>query len=255
MKGWEVQDSLCVFFNNLLWCSLHIIVYESPNIVCRVFLFNSVVQVKVCFFNLLWCCLHSIVCKSLNSVHICMVQQCKPECVVKAAAVGRRQPPVAPSFPPGPSRRSIISWHRAARFRGFEARLATSPQHFPHQHPPASIGTTWPYNIRLGEQWLILFASDLLSLLCREALQCTESKRSAKESRMPMCGPKTAACCTVLSTWGLIQLGITGVFMYLGSPALVEDIPLAENRCWDCETKLLLVVTISGVLFTMFWLM
>jgi len=47
---------------------------------------------------------------------------------------------------------------------------------------------------------------------------------------MPMCGPKTAACCTVLSTWGLIQLGITGVFMYLGSPALVEDIPLAENR-------------------------
>lgn len=46
-----------------------------------------------------------------------------------------------------------------------------------------------------------------------------------------MCGPKTAACCTLLSTWGLVQLGITGVFMYLGSPALVEDIPLAENRC------------------------
>ena len=48
---------------------------------------------------------------------------------------------------------------------------------------------------------------------------------------MPICGPKTAACCTVLSTWGLVQLGITGVFMYLGSPALVEDIPLEENRC------------------------
>ena len=58
-----------------------------------------------------------------------------------------------------------------------------------------------------------------------------------------MCGPKTAACCTVLSTWGLIQLGITGVFMYLGSPALVEDIPLAENRCSACETKVFFVVT------------
>ena len=45
-----------------------------------------------------------------------------------------------------------------------------------------------------------------------------------------MCGPKTAACCTILSTWGLVQLGITGLFMYLGSPALVEDIPLEENR-------------------------
>ena len=44
-----------------------------------------------------------------------------------------------------------------------------------------------------------------------------------------MCGPKTAACCTVLSTWGLVQLGITGIFMYLGSPALIEDIPLEEN--------------------------
>ena len=48
---------------------------------------------------------------------------------------------------------------------------------------------------------------------------------------MPICGPKTAACCTVLSTWGLVQLGITGIFMYLGSPALIEDIPLEENRC------------------------
>ena len=46
-----------------------------------------------------------------------------------------------------------------------------------------------------------------------------------------MCGPKTAACCTILSTWGLVQLGITGVFMYLGSPALIEDIPLQEDRC------------------------
>ena len=57
-----------------------------------------------------------------------------------------------------------------------------------------------------------------------------------------MCGPKTAAFCTILSSWGLVQLGITGVFMYLGSPALIEDIPLQENRCQItrmCPLKLL----------------
>ena len=32
---------------------------------------------------------------------------------------------------------------------------------------------------------------------------------------MSVCGPKTAACCTILSTWGLLQLGATGLAMYL----------------------------------------
>jgi len=44
---------------------------------------------------------------------------------------------------------------------------------------------------------------------------------------------QTAVCCGLLSSWGAIQLGITGVFMHLGSPALVEDIPLEDDNNWN----------------------
>ena len=46
---------------------------------------------------------------------------------------------------------------------------------------------------------------------------------------MPLCGPKLSMCCSVLSAWGMVQLGLTGLFFYLGSPALIEDIPLLEK--------------------------
>jgi len=46
---------------------------------------------------------------------------------------------------------------------------------------------------------------------------------------MTVCGPNLSICCSVLSAWGMLQLGLTGLFFYLGSPALVEDIPLLEK--------------------------
>lgn len=46
---------------------------------------------------------------------------------------------------------------------------------------------------------------------------------------MPLCGTKLSLCCTVISAWGLLQLGLTGVFFFLRSPALVEDIPMHEQ--------------------------
>ena len=46
---------------------------------------------------------------------------------------------------------------------------------------------------------------------------------------MAVCGPKLSMCCSVLSAWGMFQLGLTGLFFYIGSPALVEDIPLLEK--------------------------
>ena len=52
---------------------------------------------------------------------------------------------------------------------------------------------------------------------------------SCYRSVMPLCGAKVSMCCTVVSAWGLIQLGLTGVFFYIGSPALVEDIPFNEQ--------------------------
>ncbi|XP_056637796.1 ribonuclease kappa-B-like [Diorhabda carinulata] len=45
---------------------------------------------------------------------------------------------------------------------------------------------------------------------------------------MPCCGPKLSLCGIILSTWGVIQLGLMGVFYITGSVALAEDIPAVE---------------------------
>ena len=46
---------------------------------------------------------------------------------------------------------------------------------------------------------------------------------------MPLCGPKLSLCGVVLSAWGIVQLSLMGVFFYINSVALIEDIPLAEE--------------------------
>jgi len=46
---------------------------------------------------------------------------------------------------------------------------------------------------------------------------------------MPVCGPKLSLCGVVLSAWGIIQLSLMGVFFYIRSVALIEDIPLQEE--------------------------
>ena len=46
---------------------------------------------------------------------------------------------------------------------------------------------------------------------------------------MPICGPKLSLCGVVLSAWGIIQLSIMGVFFYINSVALIEDINLKEE--------------------------
>ena len=47
---------------------------------------------------------------------------------------------------------------------------------------------------------------------------------------MVLCGSKVSTCCTLLSVWGLVQLGVTGLCFYMKSPALVEDIPFREHE-------------------------
>lgn len=49
---------------------------------------------------------------------------------------------------------------------------------------------------------------------------------------MPLCGQKTATACALLSVWGIIQLGLTGLASYLHSPALVEDLQVPEKESW-----------------------
>ncbi|EFA09039.1 Ribonuclease kappa-like Protein [Tribolium castaneum] len=42
---------------------------------------------------------------------------------------------------------------------------------------------------------------------------------------MAVCGPKLSLCCAVLSVWGIIQLGLMGVFFYIHSLAFADDLP------------------------------
>jgi len=46
---------------------------------------------------------------------------------------------------------------------------------------------------------------------------------------MKICGPKCSLCGFILSIWGVIQLTLMGVFFYIKSVALLEDIGLPEN--------------------------
>lgn len=41
---------------------------------------------------------------------------------------------------------------------------------------------------------------------------------------MPVCGPSLSICGLLLSVWGIIQLGLMGVFFYIHSVAFQEDI-------------------------------
>ncbi|KAL8614319.1 hypothetical protein ACOMHN_007657 [Nucella lapillus] len=46
----------------------------------------------------------------------------------------------------------------------------------------------------------------------------------------PICGPLCSRYYMVLSLWGIIMLALLGIFFWVRSPALFEDVPLDE---WD----------------------
>jgi len=53
---------------------------------------------------------------------------------------------------------------------------------------------------------------------------------------MPLCGPKLSICCTILSLWGIIQLALMGLFFFMKSVALVDDVGLSDilaSDTWD----------------------
>ena len=46
---------------------------------------------------------------------------------------------------------------------------------------------------------------------------------------MAICGPKLSLCGLIISAWGIIQLSLMGIFFYMNSVALIEDITLKES--------------------------
>uniref|UniRef100_A0A914VH84 Ribonuclease kappa n=1 Tax=Plectus sambesii TaxID=2011161 RepID=A0A914VH84_9BILA len=46
----------------------------------------------------------------------------------------------------------------------------------------------------------------------------------------PLCGPKLSAFCMLISVWGVIFLGILGLFFYLNATTLFPDILLPEKE-------------------------
>ncbi|KAL7735142.1 hypothetical protein ACLKA6_008404 [Drosophila palustris] len=46
---------------------------------------------------------------------------------------------------------------------------------------------------------------------------------------MKICGPKCSLCGLIISVWGIVQLVLMGLFFYIHSVALIEDLPLLEE--------------------------
>ena len=47
---------------------------------------------------------------------------------------------------------------------------------------------------------------------------------------LKFCGPKLSAGCTLLSIWGIIQLGLMGLLFHIKSVALVPDLTLNKTE-------------------------
>ena len=86
---------------------------------------------------------------------------------------------------------------------------------------------------------------------------------------MKICGPKLAMTGIIISVWGLFQLALMGVFFFVESPALIEDLPMEEHEylkdayknggqeitgayrqqavnCWICAGLYALLLVFSG---------
>ncbi|OQV19017.1 putative Ribonuclease kappa [Hypsibius exemplaris] len=86
---------------------------------------------------------------------------------------------------------------------------------------------------------------------------------------LKICGPKLAITGIIISVWGLFQLVLMGVFFFVESPALIEDLPMEEHdyiqdayqnhgikiqaayrqqalNCWVCAGLYALLLIFSG---------
>jgi|ERR1712212_573425 len=64
-----------------------------------------------------------------------------------------------------------------------------------------------------------------------------EIYRDGKMS-LKFCGPKLSLCCTLLSVWAIVQLGLMGLFFYVKSPAFIEDLSIEDSAHHDAKTFL-----------------
>ncbi|KAF6203399.1 hypothetical protein GE061_003818 [Apolygus lucorum] len=47
---------------------------------------------------------------------------------------------------------------------------------------------------------------------------------------MVFCNSACSLCCLVVSSWGIIQLVVMGIFYWFHAVALLEDIPIDESK-------------------------
>lgn len=75
-----------------------------------------------------------------------------------------------------------------------------------------------------------------------------------------ICGPKLAACGMVLSLWGVIMLGMLGIFFCIHSAGLIEDVPMIEDfkthnnyeRAYEQYNKVGYNCFIAAVIYALF---
>ncbi|KAG7175519.1 ribonuclease kappa-B-like [Homarus americanus] len=55
---------------------------------------------------------------------------------------------------------------------------------------------------------------------------------------MKICGPKCSLCCTLISAWGIVQLGIMGILFWVRSPAFIEDLKIDDSIMHPAEVDI-----------------
>ncbi|CAD5228441.1 unnamed protein product [Bursaphelenchus xylophilus] len=53
----------------------------------------------------------------------------------------------------------------------------------------------------------------------------------------PICGPKLSAFCMIMSVWGVIFLGLLGLFFHLNAVTLFPDLTVEQLNLRDVEDK------------------
>ncbi|CAD5220758.1 unnamed protein product [Bursaphelenchus okinawaensis] len=53
----------------------------------------------------------------------------------------------------------------------------------------------------------------------------------------PICGPKLSAFCMIMSVWGVIFLGLLGLFFYMNAVTLFPDLTVEKLSVKDVEDK------------------
>uniref|UniRef100_A0A1I7RIS0 Ribonuclease kappa n=2 Tax=Bursaphelenchus xylophilus TaxID=6326 RepID=A0A1I7RIS0_BURXY len=80
------------------------------------------------------------------------------------------------------------------------------------------------------------FSAFLALFSCNRPVLITNRTRTMAKL-CPICGPKLSAFCMIMSVWGVIFLGLLGLFFHLNAVTLFPDLTVEQLNLRDVEDK------------------